>query len=429
MQFQLVLLAASIGMAGPGKAGEVTYCGDVAPILWKHCTGCHRPGEVGPFSLLTYKDAAKRADFLRQVTAERRMPPWKAEPGYGEFLDARRLSEQELRTLARWAEAGAPEGDPKDLPLARQFAEGWQLGEPDLVLKMAEPFTVPADGRDVFRCFVLPTYLKETKTVAAVEFRPANRRVVHHALFFLDSTGAARKKDEADPAPGYASFGGIGILPTGGLGGWAPGAQPRRLPEGIGRLLPSGSDVVLQVHYHPSGKEEKDQSSLGLYFTKERAEKLLVGVPIANRALDIPAGAGRHRMTASYTLPVDAHTVGIAPHMHLLGREMKVKAVRPDGLEVSLVWVKDWDFNWQEQYRFAAPVALPKGTRVELEAFYDNSAGNVKNPNHPPRRVRWGEQTTDEMCLCGVQMVADRPADSWVLMRDALWKVLASRER
>jgi mono/diheme cytochrome c family protein len=413
-----VALAAAAGPAGAAPGQRVTYCRDVAPILYRHCAGCHRPGEVGPFPLLSYKDAAKRADFLKQVTAQRRMPPWKAEPGYGDFLDARRLSDDELHTLARWADGGAPEGDPRDLPPPPQFADGWQLGQPDLVLKMPEPFTVPAGGRDVFRCFVIPTGLAENRTVAAVEFRPGNRRVVHHALFFLDSLGAARKRDEADPGPGYASFGGIGILPTGILGGWAPGAQPHRLPDGVGRFLRKNSDLVLQIHYHTTGKEEIDQSSVGSTFTKKPADKILMGVVLLNRKVDIPPGAADYRLTASSTLRVDVHAIGVTPHMHLLGREMKVKAVRPDGREVPLVWIKDWDFNWQGQYLFRAPVALPRGTRLELEAVYDNSAANVKNPSNPPKRVQWGEQTTDEMCLCGVHVVADHPGDGLVLLRD-----------
>jgi hypothetical protein len=426
---KLVLLAACMLLPGAARASEVTYCRDVAPILFKHCAGCHRPGEIGPFSLLSYKDAAKRASFIEQVTADRRMPPWKAELGYGDFLDSRRLSDAELATLARWAKTGAREGDPKDLPAAPMFPSGWQLGEPDLVLTMSEPFTIPADGRDVFRCFVLPTGVAEDKKVAAVEFRPGNRRAVHHALFFLDSTGNARKKDLADLGPGYTSFGGIGLVPTGSLGGWAPGALPRRLPDGVGWMLRKESDLVLQVHYHPSGKEEKDQSSLGIYFTRGQASKVVQGMPLLNHRIDIPAGDQRHRVTASYTVPVDVHALGVIPHMHLLGREMKVKAVLPGGKELPLVWISDWDFNWQEQYLFARPVALPRGTRMELEAYYDNSVNNPKNPNNPPRRVKFGEQTTDEMCLCGIRVVADNAADGSVLVRDVLWNLLASGVR
>jgi mono/diheme cytochrome c family protein len=410
-----VLLAAAPAFAADE---EVTYSKHVAPILWENCAGCHRPGEVGPFSLLSYGDAAKRAEFLGEITASRRMPPWKAEPGFGEFHDVRRLSDREIELIARWAEAGAPEGNPADLPPAPKFPEGWQLGEPDLVLEMPEAFEVPAAGRDAFRCFVIPTGLAEDRTVAAVEFRPGNRKVVHHALFFLDASGEGREKDEADPAPGYESFGGPGIPLGGSLGGWAPGATPRRLPEGYGRMLRKGSDLVLQVHYHPSGKAEADRSTVGIYFTKEPAAKIVMGLPLVNRGISIPPGEARHKVTARFTLPVDVTAVGISPHMHNLGREMKVVAVGPDGTKTPMIWIKDWDFNWQGQYLYENGVRLPKGTTLELEAFYDNTEGNPRNPNRPPKLVAWGEQTTDEMCLCGVQVVADRRLDYLELIRE-----------
>jgi hypothetical protein len=416
----LVSVALTAALAG-APAEDVTYTKDVAPILFAHCAGCHRPGEIGPFPLLTYKDAAKRADFLKDVVSERRMPPWKAEPGFGSFHDERRLTDAEITTIARWADTGAKEGDARDLPPPK-FTDGWQLGEPDLVLKMAEPFTVPAGGRDVFRCFVLPTNLAEDRSVAAVEFRPGNRRVVHHALFFLDSTGAARHKEEA-PGKGFPGFGGPGFLPTGTLGGWAPGATPRPLPDGMGRPLAKGSDLVLQVHYHPTGKEEQDQSQIGIYFTKKPAEKVVSGIPLLNRKIYIPAGIERHKETATFTTPVDVEVIGIAPHMHLLGREMKVTATTPDGKVVPLVWVKDWDFNWQGQYQYREPIKLPKGTRFDLEAVYDNSEKNARNPNSPPKKVTWGEQTTDEMCLCAVQVVTKNAADRRALLLEVLRSV------
>jgi mono/diheme cytochrome c family protein len=403
----LSLLAAAATATG---AETVTYSKQIAPILWKHCAGCHRPGEVGPFSLLSCKDAARRAEFLKEITAERRMPPWKAEPGFGRFHDARRLGDEEIALIARWADAGAPEGDPRDLPPAPKFPEGWQLGTPDLVLKMPEPFEVPAGGPDVFRCFVIPTGLDEDRTVAAVEFRPGNRKVVHHALFFLDSTGQARAKDAADPKPGYASFGGIGILPTGTLGGWAPGAMPRPLPDGIGRQLKKGSDLVLQVHYHPGGKPESDCSSLGIYFTRTPPSrtKVLAGLGLVTFDIRIPPGERRYKREVSLTLPADVHAIGITPHMHWIGKEMKVAATLPDGRVEPLIWIKDWDFNWQGQYVFAEAVPLPKGARIDLVAYYDNSSDNPHNPSDPPKLVRFGEQTTDEMCLCGLQVVPDQ---------------------
>ena len=401
------LLAAS-GTA----AAEPTYCKDIAPILWKNCAGCHRPGEVGPFPLLTYKDAAKRASFLSDVIVSRRMPPWKPEPGFGSFHDARRLTDSEIQRIADWAMAGAPEGDVKDLPPAPTFPEGWQLGKPDLVLKVSESFSVPPSGRDIYRCFVIPIPIDSDKTVAAVEFRPGNRKIVHHALFYLDNKGAARKKDEADLGPGYASFGGPGILPSGASGGWAPGAIPRLLPDGVGKYLRKGSDLVLQIHYHPDGKPETDQSVVGIYFTRTRARKIVGGVLVRSRQLDIPPGERRYHVSAqSDPLPAAAQAIGITPHMHYIGKEMKVTAELPDGKTLPLIWIKDWDFNWQGQYQYQSPISLPKGTVIKLDAYYDNSTENARNPNKPPKRVRWGEQTTDEMCLLGVQVVTDNVAD------------------
>jgi hypothetical protein len=406
--------------SAPPRPAPVTYNKHVAPILFKHCASCHRPGEIGPFSLLTYKDAAKRAGFLKEVTGARRMPPWKPVPGYGDFQDTRRLSDAEINILARWADTGAPQGDPRDLPPAPKFTEGWQLGKPDLILKMPEAFTVPAGGRDIYRCFVLPTGLKKKRAVAAVEFRPGNRRAVHHAVIAIDTSGAARKKDKADGKPGFRSPGGtFGIPVAGFLGGWSPGATPRRLPDGVGRRLPAGSDLVVQIHYPATGKEEKDQSAIGLFFTRKPPEKFVRVIVLPERRLRIPAGEKQYRVSARYTLPVDVHAIGVLPHMHLLGREMKLTAGLPDGKKQPMIWIKDWDFNWQGQYQYAREIALPKGTVLHLEASFDNSAGNPKNPNSPPRVVRNGPRTTDEMCECRVQITIDRPkTDGATLIKD-----------
>lgn len=409
MRYRSTFIAALLA-APTAFAEDVTFSKHVAPILYKHCANCHRPGEVGPFPLLTYKDAAKRADFIKEVTADRRMPPWKAVHGYAEFLDERRLSDDEMKTLAKWADAGAPEGDPKDLPATPKFPEGWHLGEPDLILKMPKPYTVPAGGRDLQLCFVVPIPVDADKTVSAIEFHPGNRKVVHHAIFYLDANGMARRKGGKDGH--YTSFGGPGILPTGGLGSWAPGAEPRRLPDGVGKFIRKGSDLVLQIHYHPIGKEESDQSSLGIYFSKKPAEKLVAGIGLMNRRIAIPAGAKDYTLTAdSEPLPADCTALSIGPHMHNIGREMKVEARLPDGTVKPMVHVADWDWNWQGSYAYKEPVRLPKGTVLHLEAKYDNSSDNPRNPSNPPKAVRWGEETTDEMCLCGVQVIADTKAD------------------
>ncbi len=419
MRHHVILLAmASLAVA----ADDVpTWSRDVAPLVWKNCAGCHRPGQVAPFALLDYKDAKKRAEHIDEVVSLRRMPPWRPEPGYGDFEDCRRLTEAEIDLIGRWVEGGAPEETPADLPAAPSFADDWTLGKPDLVLEMPEEYEIPADGPDVYRCFVLPLGLDEDRNVGAVEFRPGNRRVVHHALFFLDSTGIGRMKDEGDAGPGYTSFGGPGFPPTGGLGGWAPGATPRWLPDGLGRLVLKGSDLVMQIHYHPDGKPETDRSTIGIYFSDKPVTNWVGSIPLSKRKFKIPAGEARYKVTSSFTVPVDLHAIGVVPHMHLLGTQMKAWAVLPDGKEVPLVWIPDWDFNWQDQYIYKEAISLPKGTRLELEAYFDNSERNPQNPNKPPKAVRWGEKTTDEMCICFLMIYADDPKE-FKTLRQALVK-------
>lgn len=405
--------------------GEPTFARHVAPILRAQCAECHRPGSVAPFALLSYADAAKRAEFLAQVTASRQMPPWKIHPGTGHFRGERRLSRAEIATLAAWAAAGAPEGDPAETPPLVESDSGWQLGEPDLVLTMAEEYRVPADGPDVFRYFVIPIEIPADQEVVGVEFRPGNPRVVHHAILYLDTTGAARKFDAADPEPGYEG----GLVPgfaAGTLGFWAPGYTPRRLPEGVGHRLARGSDLALQLHYHPSGKEELDRSQVALYFAPRPVERFVTTLALIDLAVDIPPGATEHRMRYDFTTPVEVELLDVTPHMHLIGTEMKVTATLPDGEERLLVW-SDWDFNWQDQYRFREPLRLPAGTRFDLEAVYDNSSGNPANPNVPPARITLGEMTTDEMCICAFNMLEAPDEPSRQLLRSAMQRSIGQQ--
>ena len=393
------------------RAAKTTYHRDVAPILQNRCQSCHRPGQVAPFSLLTFRDARSWAKEIRQFTSSRQMPPWKAEPGHGEFQDSRRLSDAEIATLAAWAEAGAPEGSLRDAPPPPKWPAGWMLGEPDLVLSMPETFAVEATGKDIFRCFVLPTNLTEDRQVVGVEIRPGNPRVVHHVLNFLDTSGQARKLDEKDPALGYNSGpGGVGFFPTGALGGWAPGNFPRFLPKGVGMPLPKGSDVVVQIHYHKTGKAETDKTRIGIYFAKEPIEKRLRTLPLTTLNIDIPPNEPRHELKTSIKLPFSATALTITPHMHLLGKEMKVTATLPDGTQKSMVWVKDWDYRWQDTYRYKEPLKLPRGTQLELVAYYDNTTSNPLNPHTPPKRVTFGEETTDEMCFAFIEFTIDTDA-------------------
>lgn len=398
--------------------GSVTFNRDIAPLMLTACAECHRPGEAGPFSLLTYDDACRHAKQIADVTERRVMPPWHPADGFGRFRDERRLKDDELALFRQWVADGKPEGDPQDRPAQPKVVTRWRLGKPDLVLKMKEPFVLSADGPDVHQHFVLPSGLKTNRLVAGVEFRPGNPRIVHHASFYIDTSGAARKLDERDQLPGYGSFSGPGFENYGSLRSWLPGMTPRRLPRGMGAPLPAHSDLVLEIHYQRSGKVESDQSSVGLFFAESSARQLVMELQVMNKDLSIPAGEPRHYHRAAYTVPVDVTLYDAAPHMHLLGREMKATARQPDGVVKPLVWIKDWDFNWQGQYAFVDAIRLPKGTRIDVEAWYDNSAGNALNPHSPPQTVSWGEQTREEMGLCHFHFTCDNPDDLATIRSD-----------
>lgn len=409
----------SLGCAIPFKDGNkqsrVTFSHDVAPILYRQCAGCHHPGEVAPFPLLAYGDAAKRAALIAQVTASRYMPPWEPEPGYGRFQGERRLSDAEIATLRQWADAGAPEGDPAELPAAPHYREGWQLGTPDLTVRMPKPFSIAADGPDQYECFVVPLNLPSDRYVRAIEFRPGAPSVVHHALFLLDAGHVARQKGES-----YPCFGTPGFLPSGALGGWTPGTQPFRAAGGLQLILRKGSTLVMQIHYHPSGKPEEDQSTLGLYFTSQPPSKWIADIALVSHRIDIAPGDCDYKVHDHFTTPVDVEAVGIIPHAHYICKDMKGWAMLPDGTKKWLIWIRDWNFDWQEQYRYAEPVKLPAGTRLEMEFTYDNSETNPRNPSHPPKRVTWGPGTTDEMAGLHVQVVPE-DMDDWHELGLSLW--------
>lgn len=388
------------------KEGPVTFAEHVAPILYNNCTACHRPGQVAPFPLVTYEDARRWGPDLVDAAKTRRMPPWKAS-NHGMFRGERVLKTEEIALLEKWVRAGSPLGDASQAPPPPKFAEGWMLGEPDLVLTAPE-YEVAADGDDEYRVFVMPTGLKEDRWVAAVEVRPGNYNVVHHVLGYVDSSGAARRLDEKDPLPGYAARGtGPLVLPSGEMSGWAPGTQPYASPKGVGRFLPKNSDILLEMHYHKNGRREKDRTSIGLYFAKTPVTERLQWLSLVNWWFKIPAGEKRHTVVAKHTIKNDMKLRSIAPHMHLIGREVYVEAELPDRTKKALIDIRDWDFNWQDVYHFREPVALPKGTKLTATVVYDNSSGNPMNPNHPPRAMKWGEQTTDEMCIVFISYTRD----------------------
>jgi mono/diheme cytochrome c family protein len=408
--FAIVSLSGLVSAADATKTpGVPTFNRDIAPILYQNCSNCHRPGEVAPFALLTYQDAAKRAKQISDITQARVMPPWKATPGYGDFLDARRLTEAQIATIRDWAVHGTPEGDTSGKPARPKFPNGWLAGEPDQVFKMTQAYTVPSEGPDQFRCFVIPLNADQDEYVKKVEFRAGNAKIVHHALLFLDTTGEARGREEA-PGQGYSCVGGPGLDITGSLGGWAPGTLPSTAPAGVAHTIKKGSDLVLQIHYHLDGKPEKDQSIVGLTFSKDPPTKGSTLFVLRNEKIDIPAGDSQYLVKASGELPMDAEAIGIFPHAHYLCKDMKVDAHLPDGAVIPLIWIKDWDFNWQGSYRYASPVKLPKGTRLEMQYTYDNSAVNPHNPSDPPREVKFGEETTNEMAFAFVSLTLDSPA-------------------
>src|SRR5262245_61004446 len=351
LRWSCVVLA-GLASATPLTAAPPTYHREVVRILQEHCQDCHRPGQVAPFSLLTYEQARKRSSDLATVTERRTMPPWHASTTVGgPFRDARVLSDAEIETLASWAEADCPEGSPSDAPPPRIWSSNWALGPPDLVLKSPEAYTLDAEGRDELRVFVVPSGLTEGRWIAAVDFQPGNPKIVHHILGAFDVRGAAKRLDDADPKPGYKSFGGFGIFPSGGLNGWSPGKLPQTLPEGVGRYLPAGADVLIQVHYHRSGKTETDNSSIGLYFAKGPIDKQVRGgavTPprrglIGRPQLLIPAGEANYEVTGRTTLDEDSHLFAVTPHMHWLGKDFLLTATRPDGSKVTLIKIDDWD--------------------------------------------------------------------------------------
>ncbi len=397
----LMIAASGIAVGADSSDPEVTFNADIAPILHNRCASCHRPGQAAPFALLTYQDAAKRAPLLRAVTQTRYMPPWHAEPGYGSFSGERRMPDAEIELVAAWAEAGAPEGSGQ-APEPPSSSEGWALGEPDLVVRMTEPFTVPADGPDIYRNFAAPVPTTEDKWVRAIEFRPGARSVVHHSLFKVDPSRKSLEADAADATPGYKGMGDVQIRGRIGLSGWAVGGSAKTFPDEAPILLPARSALIFESHFHPSGKEERELSSIALYFTDKPATRSRLAIPLpphfgAGAGIDVAPGDRDFTLSDSFTLPVAVELHGVTPHAHYIGKEFKAWAELPDGGEVQLLWIKDWDFAWQDMYVYEEPVRLPAGATVHSRIRYDNSAENPRNPSSPPQRVLWGRQSVDEM--------------------------------
>ena len=400
---------------GP-QSGDVTFARDIAPIIYGNCTQCHRNGAVAPFPLESYADAKRHAAQIRLMVELRLMPPWKPVRGFGHFRDEMRLSEREIDLIKCWVDHGTPQGDPLDLPEPPRFSDGWQLGQPDLIVDVPE-FHVPADSPDIYQYFVLPAEIDADRLVTAIEYRADNPQLVHHASFRYDDAGQARQLDAQDPRTGYQQFGGWGFTSGGTLGGWAVGVVPQRLPAGFGRPIVAGSDFVVQTHYHPNGKAATDRARVGLYFASESARRRIGELFVANLDLHIPPGARRFRHHAEYTLPIDTVIHGVMPHTHLLGRDSRAIAVLPEGQVEPLIWIDDWDFNWQSGYQYAQPLRLPAGTRIKFDVVFDNSLQNPQNPHVRPQWVHWGEESTAEMAVCFFDVSTPDDADLDELIR------------
>jgi hypothetical protein len=399
----------------------VTFNHQIAPIIYKNCSPCHRPGEAAPFTLLSYEDTARKAKTIGRATASRIMPPWKAEPASYAYRDERRLTADQIALIQTWIAEGMPEGNAADKPESPKFASGWRLGEPDLIIEMPSAYHVPADGPDIYRNIAVPTGLTEDKWVTAIDMRPSARAVVHHVLYFADGNGRIHERPSQGTEPGFSGMrvGGATIA----LGGWAIGAQPHFYPDGLALRVPKGSDLVVQYHFHPTGKPEAEKSLIGLYFAKKPPEQTLTRVPMPPHyslfsGLDIPAGEKDFVIRDSYTLPVATDGVGVSAHAHYLATQLKMTAKLPDGAEKTLLFIKDWDFAWQDRYFFEKPVPLPAGTRLDVEIHWDNSADNPHNLSNPPIRVTWGEESKDEMGSISLIAVAHDEKDLPTLRQD-----------
>ncbi len=417
--------AAAQPNAEPNRAIP-TFADDIAPLVFSRCSTCHRPGEVGPFPLLTYEDVRRRARQIAEVTASRFMPPWKPLPNFGgPFAGSRRLSDAEVSLFARWEEAGTPAGDLNQVPALPEWPVGWQLGTPDVVVTMPESYTVSADAPDTFRNFVLPLNIDETKYVAGLEFRPDNPRVAHHANLRIDRTESSGQLDAQDPTPGYdGPISPNAQYPEGHFLGWTPGQLPPLAEPGMAWRLEPGSDLVIQLHMQSTGREESIQASVGLFFTDEPPQRTPVMVRLGRQNIDIPPGDSHYVIQDRFELPVDVELVGVQPHAHFRATEIDGFATYPDGRRESLIRISNWDFNWQDVYRYETRPVLPKGTTVSMEYVYDNSAANPRNPDNPPRRVLFGQFSNDEMGDLWLQVLARDESDRETLFNAIMPKVL-----
>ena len=409
------------------QAADVTFARHVAPIIFERCVICHHEGGSAPFTLGSYADVKRHAKQIVAVTSSRFMPPWKAEPGYGgDFVGQHPLTDAEIETIQRWVDQGAVEGDRRDLPSRPQFTSGWQLGQPDLIVAPSEAYTLPAEGTDVFRIFVINLPVGVARYVRGVEFRPGNARVVHHANIRIDRTPTSRRLDEQDPAPGYDGLmARTAEYPSGHFLGWTPGQIAPLLPKNLAWRLDPDTDLVVQLHMQPSGKPESVRPTIGLFFGGEPPVRTPAMLRLGSQGIDIPPGEKHYTISDSYVLPVDVEVLAVQPHAHYRAREIKGVARLPDGTEKGLIYIKDWDFRWQHVYRLVAPLTLPRGTTLSMRYTYDNSAENARNPQQPPTEVHWGQRSSDEMGDLWLQVLTRDDRDLTALVRAFQPKMLA----
>ncbi|MFT4760336.1 MAG: hypothetical protein ACI9XO_003089 [Paraglaciecola sp.] len=428
MKKQITILTLGMFLTFQSLNAQINFSEHIAPIIFENCTTCHRQGEVAPFALESYEDVAAYASMIKYVTGIRYMPPWKPDREFSEFLGERYLTDEEIQMIADWADDGAPQGDPNLAPSVPNFPDGSALGTPDLVLSFSESFEHQGNMTDNYRVFVLPTGLTEDKEIAAVEVRPGNSKIVHHALVAYDDSGEGQALDDNTPEYGYDGFGGFGVngvfdkqFPA-----YVPGQRPRFFQNGLGQLLPAESDLLVQMHYAPFPTNEMDSSSVNIFYKNEPVERYVeqhVMLPfsgvLTNGPFFIPANIVK-TFHGIYNVPIKASIMGVAPHMHLLGQDWTVLLISPQGDTTNLVSIPEWDFNWQGSYWFRKFVIAESGSQIHAYATYDNTAENPLNPNNPPQFVSWGEQTTDEMYYLPISYVPYAEGDEDVVFDENL---------
>ena len=417
------VLAAAL--SGASAQTPPTFAHEIAPIVYRFCAPCHHAGGTGPFPLLSYEDVKKRAKQIASVTLSRYMPPWLPEPGHGDFAGELRLTAAQTRIIADWVSAGSPEGPADQVPAPPEFTDGWQLGQPDLVLEAAGSIKAPASGPDVFWNFLFTPNLTTPRYVRAVEIRPGNRRVVHHANLLIDR-GSLVRRTAAD-AGGFPGMD-LTIMrnpfdPDGHFLFWKPGALPHVEPDGFSWRLNPGDSLILNTHLHPSGTAEEVKPALGIYFTDKPPAHFPLLVQLeSDRALRIPAGARDFLISDDFRLPMDVDVLAVYPHAHYLGKLLEAFATLPNGTRKWLIRIPNWDFNWQSVFYYQEPLSLPKGSVISMRYHYDNSAANVRNPHQPPRLVTSGDQSTDEMGHLWMEMLPRGASDRRLELQEAVMR-------